>query len=135
MKKVMINTRVLAIALIAVLTMTIITPAMANDDKKAIPVEMKFIGNMKNQPVFAMTFTNTEETEFTITVRDSYSNVLYKADVKGSNITKNFRLNTEELGDIPLTFEVSGGKTHKTVVFEINKYSRMVEDVVVTKIK
>ncbi len=135
MKKSMISARILAIGLAAILTTGFNANARTNDDKKdkrTIPVEMKFIGSMDNKPVFEMTFTNDDQSDFTITVRDSYSAVLYKTTVHGANISRKFLLNTEELGDVPLTFEVSS-KTHKTAVFEVNKYSRVVEDVVVTK--
>ena len=135
MKKLMINTRVLAIALLTGLTMTFASTAIANDEKKIIPVELRYIGNLENQPLFAMVFTSAEEAEFTITIRDEYGNLLYRDNVKGGNITKKFLLNTEELGDTGLRFEVSANKTHKPAVFEITKYSRMVEDVVVSRTK
>jgi hypothetical protein len=135
MKTVMISTRILAIALIASISMASASPALANNEKKAIPVELKFIGNLRNQPLFQLTFTSEEENEFTVVIRDENNNVLYKDNVKGGNFTKNFLLNTEELGDVGLKFEISGKKYEKPVVFEINKYSRIVEDVVVNKLK
>jgi hypothetical protein len=131
----MINTRLAAVALVALFTVAFTAPALANDEKKVIPVELKFIGNIKNQPLFHMTFNSTEESEYTITVRDEYGNVLYKDNVKGGTFTKKFMLNTEELGDAELKFEVTGKGFEKPVVFEINKYTRYVEDVVVNKIK
>ncbi|MEI9910675.1 MAG: hypothetical protein WDO71_13960 [Bacteroidota bacterium] len=54
--KTMINTRLIAIALVASFTVAFASPAMAGDEKKVIPVELKFIGNVKNQPLFHMTF-------------------------------------------------------------------------------
>jgi hypothetical protein len=135
MKNLMINTRVLAIAIVASFTVALATPALANDEKKPIPVELRFVGNLQEQPLFHMVFTNQEVTEYTITVRDSYNNVLYKDVVKGGNITKKFLLNTDELGGVALTFEVTSKSYEKPVVFEINRYSRFVEDVVVNKTK
>ena len=135
MKTVMISTRILAIALIASFTMAFASPALANIEKKPIPVELKFIGNLKDQPRFQMTFTSTEENDFTITIRDEYGNVLYRDNVKGGSFTKNFVLNTEELGDAGLKFEISSKNFEKPVVFEINTYSRVVEDVVVNRVK
>lgn len=134
MKTVMISTRILAIALIASFTMAFASPALANIEKKPIPVELKFIGNLKNQPLFQMTFTSEEENDFTITIRDEYYNVLYKENVKGGSFIKNFVLNTD-LGDAGLKFEISSKNYEKPVVFEINTYSRVVEDVVVSKVK
>jgi hypothetical protein len=133
--KTMINTRLIALALVAMFTVAIAAPAMANDDKKVIPVELKFIGNVQNQPLFHMTFNSTEQNEYTIIVRDEFGTVLYKENVKGGTFTKKFLLNTEELGDAELKFEVSGKDYEKPVVFEINKQSRFVQDVVVSKVK
>lgn len=133
--KTMINTRLIALALVALFTVAFTAPALANDEKKVIPVELKFVGNIKNQPLFHMTFNSTEESEYTIVVRDEYGNVLYKEIVKGGIFTKKFLLNTEELGDAELKFEVSGKNYEKPVVFEINKQSRFVQEVVVNKVK
>lgn len=133
--KTMINTRLIALALVALFTVAFTAPALANDEKKVIPVELKFIGNIKSQPLFHMTFNSSEESEYTIIVRDEYGNVLYKENVKGGVFTKKFLLNTEELGDAELKFEVTGKNYEKPVVFEINKQSRFVQDVVVNKVK
>jgi hypothetical protein len=132
MKKTM-NTRILAIALASIFTVTLSTTVLANDEKKAIPVELKFIGNIENQPVFQLTFASPDENEFTIVVRDEFNTVLYRDYVKAGNVTKKFLLNTEELGNTTIQFEITGKKTHKKVIYEVNKQSRFVEDVVVNK--
>ncbi len=134
MKNVLINTRIFAVALAATFAVAFTTPALAIDEKKAIPVELKYIGNIKSQPVFQLTFSNAEESQYTIVVRDENNNVLYRDNVKGSNITKKFLLNLEEVGDVNVRFEITGKKTEKTVVYEVNKKSQVVEDLVVNKI-
>jgi hypothetical protein len=131
--KAMMSTRLVAVALVALFSVAFTAPALANDDKKTIPVEMKFVGNVRNQPLFHMTFNSMEETEYTITVRDEYGNVLYKDKVKGGIFTKKFLLNTEEVEDSDLKFEVTGKGYDKPVVFEINKYTHFVEDIVISK--
>jgi len=129
------NIRVFAIALVAIFTTAIASPALANDEKKAIPVELKFAGNMKNQPLFHLVFTGTEETEFTIVIRDEYGNALYRDNVKGTSFTKKFLLNVEELDTNKLKFEISSKSYDKSVVFEINNQSRFVEDIAINRIK
>ena len=136
MKKVIINTRILAIAAATIFTTALSTPALATEEKKAIPVELKFAGNIGEQPTFLLNFTNADQNAYTIVVRDEFGNVLYRDNVKGSgNITRKFVLNTEELGDVNIQFEISGKKTDKTVVYEVNKQSRLVEDLVISKAK
>ena len=135
MKSALINTRIFAIALAVTCTTAFSTPALAIEEKKTIPVELKFAGNIDNRPVFLLNFTNTEVNEYTIIVRDSYGFVLYKDKVKGSNMTQKFIINTEDLGDGELQFEIIGKKTDKTAVYEVNTVARFVEDVVVSKVK
>jgi len=134
MKKVSINTRILAIALAAIFNMAFLSPAFAIDEKKVIPVDLKFIGNIENKPVFELTFVNADENEYTVVVRDEYNTVLYRNNVKG-NATKKFMLNIEELGNTGIQFEITGKKTDKKVVYEVNKNSRFIEDVVINKMK
>ena len=133
MKKVLINTRIFAIALAATYITAFSSPALANDEKKPIPVELKFIGNIEDQPVFLLTFSNAEENEFTIVVRDEFDNVLYRDNIKAGHISRKFLLNSEELGDAAILFEISGKKTDETVIYEVKNKSRFIEDVVISK--
>jgi hypothetical protein len=133
MKKVLINTRIFAIALAATFITAFSSPALANDEKKPIPVELKFIGNIEDQPAFLLTFSNAEENEFTIVVRDEFDNVLYRDNIKAGNISRKFLLNTEELGDVAILFEISGKQTDETVIYEVKNKSRFIEDVVISK--
>ena len=135
MKKVSINPRFTAIILAFVFVSSFAIPASANDEKTLIPVELKFLGNFKNQPLFQLSFTNAVETEFTVIVRDEYNTVLYKDNVKGGTFAKKFLFNTDELGDASLRFEIIGTKDQKPAVFEISKNSRYIQDVVVNKVK
>ena len=135
MKKVTINPRIAALALAFVFASSFAIPALAIDEKNAIPVELKFLGHVKDQPLFQLSFTNTIESEFTIIVRDEYNTVLYKDIVKGGTFAKKFLFNTDELGDVALRFEITGTKDQKPVTFEVSKNSRYIQDVVVNKIK
>jgi hypothetical protein len=133
--KTKISIRLFAIALIAMFTTVFVSPAMANDDKKAIPVELKFVGTMKEKPLFHLIFNGTEEKEYTITVRDVYGNVFYKETVKGTSFMKKFLINTDEFDETELKFEVSSKSYDKAVVFEVNNHSQYVENIVVNKVK
>lgn len=132
MKKTMI-TRIFTVALVGLFTVATSNTALANDEKKAIPVELKFVGHIENKPVFQLTFNNAVENDFTVVVRDEYNTVLYRDYVKAGNVSKKFLLNTDELGNTAIYFEIIGKKTDKTVVYEVNKQSRLVEDVVISK--
>jgi hypothetical protein len=134
--KTLINTRIVAIALVAVLTVAFTSPVLANTTgENPQNVELKYLGQYKNQPVFELTFKNSEEADFTVVIRDEQDNIVYKDFIKSGTTSKKYMLNTEELGDIPVNFEITSRKTDKTVVYKVNKNTRVVEDVVVNLVK
>lgn len=134
MKTLVINTRIAVIAIATLFTLGLTLPAAAGENIPA-PVELRYLGKINNQPVFELVLDNSEENKYTVIIRDEFNNVLYKDNVKGKNITKRFVLNTEELGDLEIKFEITNSKTDKTIVYEVNRKARMIEDVVVNKIK
>jgi hypothetical protein len=129
------NLGIMAIALVA-FTFAFSTTTLANDEGGTKNVtELKFIGNLENQPVFQLSLNGAEDDEYSITFRDEYGNVLYADKVKGSNITKKFLLKAEEIGDATLNVVVKAKKTGKTEVYTINRSHRYVEETVVAKVK
>ena len=99
-------------------------------------VELKLIGSIKNQPLFQLNFTgNAEENEFTIIIRDDLGNALYRENIKGEIFSKKFLVNTEEMGDAAITFEIISRKTHKNAVYQVNNNRHLVEETVINKIK
>ncbi|WP_207511966.1 hypothetical protein [Longitalea luteola] len=127
-----------AISLITLITLTVgfSTVTLANDGgKKQHTTELKFIGNMENQPVFELNLTNTEDDEFIVTFRDEAGNVLYTDKFKGANITKRFMLKSEDFGDTALNVSVRSKKNNTTEVYTINRSHTYVEETVVNKLK
>lgn len=134
MKKAMRNYGVFAMALLA-LTFAFSTVTLANDeDKNNHVTELKFIGNMENNPVFQLNLTNAIEDEFIITFRDEYGNIIYTDKFKGANLTKKFLLKSEDLGDANLNVIVRS-KKGTTEVYTINRSHSYVEETVVNKVK
>jgi len=126
---------IILIALIAV-TLGFSTVTLANDEGKTKNItELKFIGNMENQPVFQLNLTNTEEDEFTVTFRDEAGNILYTDKFKGANINKKFMLKSEEFGDAALHVIVKSKKNGSTDLYTINRSHSYVEETVVNKIR
>jgi hypothetical protein len=126
---------IVLIALIAV-TLGFSTVTLANDEGKTKnTTELKFIGNMENQPVFQLNLNNTEEDEYTVTFRDEAGNVLYTDKFKGAGINKKFMLKSEEFGDAALHVIVKSKKNGTTDLYIINRSHTYVEETVVNKIK
>ncbi|HEY8898265.1 MAG TPA: hypothetical protein VIM79_25735 [Niastella sp.] len=136
MKKAMRNYGISTIVLFA-LTIVFSTVTLANDEagKPSHATELKFIGNLENQPVFELNLTNTEEDEFTVTFRDENGNILYTDKFKGANLTKKFLLKTDDLTDAVLNVVVKSKKGNTSDVYIINRSHSYVEQTVVNKIK
>jgi hypothetical protein len=136
MKIKMRNFGMMLMAVIA-LTLAFSNTTLANGEKnpKSSSIELKFIGEYESQPVFQLNLNNVEEDEFSITFRDEFGNVLYTGKVKGSNISKKFMLNTEEIGDHVLVVEVRAKKSDKAEVYQINRNRSYVEETVVNKVR
>ena len=130
------NYKTLAIALFAALTVASTSNVMANngDVKAKSGIDLKFIGNVESQPVFQLNVNNTEEDEYVVTFRDEQNNVLYSGKLKGINITKNFQLSTDEIGDNTMSVEVRSKKTNKSELYKINRTQSFTEEIVVNKL-
>jgi len=110
------------------------TVTLANDETKDPPTaQLKYIGVLKNQPVFQLDLNGTDEQDFTISVRDQFREILYTERVKAKTFTRKFLLDTDNLGDAVLRVEVRSGR-NKPEVFTINRSTRFVEETSVSKL-
>ena len=127
-----------SIIVIALFTLLSFAQAGATDTAggtTAVPVELKFAGTVKNQPLLQLNFSGTkEENQFSISIADENGVVLYSADAKGEKFSKQFLLNTDDLGDAVLKFEISSKKTGKTVVFQVSRQTLISEQMNVVKL-
>jgi hypothetical protein len=117
-------------------TLAFSTPTIANDGEKGDhKTELKFIGNLENQPVFELNLANNEEDEYTVIFRDEFGNVLYSDKFKGAGLTKKFMLKSEDFSDTALNVTVKSKKGNTTEVYSINRSHSYVEETQVNKIK
>ncbi len=124
-----------AIALFALLTIVSTSNVMANESKKSTNgIELRYVGNNENQPVFQLNVNNADEDEFLVTFRDEQNNVLYSGKLKGVNISKNFQIDTDTIGDNVVSVEVKSRKSNKTEVYKINRTHSFTEDISVSKL-
>jgi hypothetical protein len=136
MKKIFHNNRLIAVAFFTVFSMASAPAVFANGPGSPIPVELKYVGKVNNQSVFQLNFAgNAEENELTITILDIYGNCFYRENIKSENFSKKFLFNNDELGDDTLHFVVTSKKSNKSVVYEINRQVRYVEQLVVNLVK
>ena len=136
MKKIFNNNRLIAIAFFTVFSVAASPAVNAGDKHPSVPVEIKFAGFIKNQPLFLLNFSgNAQQDEFTISITDESGNSLYKENIKGENFMMKFLLNTDEIEDDTLLFKIYSNKTKQSVTYEVNRNSRFVEEVAINKVK
>lgn len=129
MKKIFRNNRIIAIAFITVFS-ALTTAAMAgNGENPSSPVQLKYAGKLNEQPVFQLNVNGSaENNQFQIVIRDNFGTALYTENIKAEKFTKNFLLNTDEIGDDTIRFEITSWKTKETITYSVNRNTRFVEE-------
>src|SRR5215471_12201781 len=122
MEKIFLNKRIVIIAFFTVFS-NAITPAMAHGID-AVPVELRFVRWVKDQPIFQFDFRgNMQNDEFAIIIKDEFNNILHHENIKGEFFTKSFLLNTNEIADDMLYFEIRSKKSNQSKVYPVNRYT------------
>jgi hypothetical protein len=93
-------------AMLIIMPALVSTPSFAGDstDPQAV---VKFVGYKNSQPVYSLNINNPTGEKLIIKVKDLDGEVLYQEHVSGVNISKNFRLNKDEIIGGTVSFEVS----------------------------
>ncbi|HNA00382.1 MAG TPA: hypothetical protein PLN49_05945, partial [Ferruginibacter sp.] len=60
--------------------------------------------------------------------------VLYSNNVRGENFSKQFLLNTDDLGDAVLTFQITSRRTGRSVSYKISRQQSTTEQMNVVKL-
>lgn len=134
MKRIFRNNSFIVIA-ITIFSLTITSLAFAQKDPVQ-QVELKFIGKKNYQPLFELSINgSTEENLYTVSVRDEYYNLLYSENFRASAFSKRFLINTDEIGNAPVKFEIYNRKTRKTTVFGVSYNRYYTDEMVVNEVK
>ncbi len=131
MKTTVKNTVIGLFTFVAIIAMNF---ANATTTEEVTPAaELKLISHYDNQPVFQLSFNNTQNEKFSVVVKDEFGTVVYAETISGVNIKRKYQLNTEELGTVGLTFEIVGKSSTKPVVFTVQNISRISEKSLIVK--
>ncbi len=127
--------RIITIAFFTLLLFAQAIAGNTNDSIKTLPVELKYAGTFKNQPILQMDFFGSkEENEFHISITDENGYTFYSDIVKGEKFSKQFLLDKDNLGDATLKFEITGRKSGKTVVYEVSRHTKISEQMDLVKL-
>ena len=112
----------------------IATVSWATDGRNDTPVvSLKYVGLVQNQPMFQLDLNSVEETDFYVSIKDQFGQVIYNEKITAKNFTRNYRLDTENLEDAILKVEVRDGNK-KPQVFTINRNTRYYEETSISKL-
>jgi hypothetical protein len=136
MKRIVRNNRIIILAFFTVFAIASSLTAKATGDNNELPVQLKYAGLVNNQPLYQLIVAgNGGVDEYTVVIRDEDKNTIYRENIKGESFIKSFVLNTDELGDDKLHFEIISKNTKKSVAYEVSRYTHVEEKIVVTEVK
>lgn len=129
------NKTIIAIAIFSFLSFTGLASGKSPDSISNLPVELNYMGTVKSQPLFQVNFSGSEEeNEFNIIIADENGYVFYNENVKGQKFSKQFLFNAEDLSSARIHFEITGKRSGKTAVYNINRQTRIIEEINVIKL-
>lgn len=131
MKKTAKNT-IIALGVLAIAGLSY--PSMAAPGTKDPVVVLKTAGQEANQPVLVLEIANSMKDLYFITITDQDKVVLYDETAKEEQISRRFRLDTDDLNNAVLKVTVTGRKTAKPSVFEIRLNTKTVREAQVTTV-
>ncbi|MBI1341300.1 MAG: hypothetical protein GC171_00040 [Terrimonas sp.] len=133
MKRVMNNYKVMAMALMIILTLGFTQNVNATGQNEK-PVGLKYVGKLKNLPVFQLDINGAPGAEYIIRISDDANMVIYSEKVKGENISRKFQLNDEVLGNAYLTFEVVKKDDNTVTSYKVSNNTRTIQDIEIAKL-
>jgi hypothetical protein len=134
MKKVVFKTRIVALALATLFTVSMTTVASATKNPNTL-AELKYVGYINNNPAYQLALNNDAAGVYMISVKDSEGNVLYTERVTGSKIVRNYQLTDAPSENYSLVIVVDNLTTNHENVYQINKKNTVNEQVNISTIK
>lgn len=126
---------IITIAIFSAMSFSPVSAADTTENPANLPVELKFAGTFKNQPLIQLNFTgSTEDNAFRIVITDEAGIELYNSEVKGDVFSKQFLLNTDDLGYAVLKFEITGKNSGKKTSYKVSRQQQVSQQMDVVKL-
>ena len=136
MKKLMNIKTAIIIAIVTVFSTAFANPVFALDMNSDPGVEIKYLGVQQRNPVFEINISKSETENFVITIRDVSGTVLFSEKLTGKNISRKYRIDTEEeIEKGGLRFEVKSVSSNKTEVYIAGIDEKVRREMAVNKIQ
>lgn len=121
----------LFVLLVSLNVLPLLAISQGNNEK---PAMVKYMGTVNDQVVFQLSYDNNEGEPFFLTVKDADGNILYTAKYSDKNFSKQFRFDKDEFTSDGVSFTVTPQNEKASQTFKVATNSRVVENVVVTKL-
>ena len=136
------KTAIFKTAIISLVFLTSFCPGFtqattSNFANEGTPAEVKFLGMIKQDPLFNLILHNTSFEEFVVTVKRGDGAVLHSEKIKGTNLSRKYQIDI--LDDLSfetfnLSFEVRNVKSNKTSTYTVTSRTQLLEDFLVAKL-
>ncbi len=93
-------------------------------------VELRFIGNIQDHPVYQLNLNADEQDEYIVTFRETDGTIVYSNVVKG-NFSQRFMLKSEDAADKTLRMDVRAKNSNQSRTYIITRTQNVVEQNVV----
>jgi hypothetical protein len=123
---------VMAIA-IAVITIPVIAGTSLQVDPVEDEVTVRYLGTDEQSLIFNVKYANADASKFFVTIRDADGTTLYQNSFTDISFNKRFSLPKTESNK--LVFIISDKQSNYNETFEITTKTRVVEDVLVNRIR
>jgi len=131
------RTKAFIVAVMAIIGTSFSDPVLATETNSDNPgIEIRYLGFQQKNPVFEIVIKNIKEDSFMIKIRDESGTVLYSEKLSGKNLSRTYRIDTEEqIADGGLRFEVTSMSNKKTDVYIVGVTETVSREMAVNKIQ
>ena len=96
-------------------------------------VDLRFVGNIQDHPVYQLNLNGDEQDEYIVTFRETDGTIVYSNVVKG-NFSQRFMLKSEDPADKTLRMDVRAKNSNQSRTYIITRTQNVVEQNVVVKL-
>ncbi len=105
--------------------------------KSETPAEVKFVGMIKQDPLFTLNLHNSAVEEFVITVKNAEGVALHTEKIKGANLSRKYKINILDelsLESFYIRFEVLNVATNVSSTYNVTSQKQVTENFLIAKL-
>ena len=95
--------------------------------------EVTYLGIVDDKLVFKLDFKNESGEKFNVSIKSVNGGIFYSEKHNTKNFSKKFLVSKEDFESAALTFIVTTSSARESYVFNLNKVTSVVENIIVTR--